>query len=119
MEIWNKLPAEAREYTRRTARKTLRDITAERIAGEFTEADFQLLERAADGQPVDLLALAAIYKRVTAALAAQVDVMEAFADQLRAAGCPDDMPIGEFCKRNGIPFPKGFPDVLTLPPEQG
>jgi hypothetical protein len=115
---WAQLSPAQREMMRDTSRTLLGDITLNRLAAQFTEEEFQLLERAANGEPVSMTERLRLQKKFVTALTAQTDAMQAFFDHLKALGCPADMPLGAFCSERGIPIPEGMPDVLTFRPAE-
>jgi hypothetical protein len=117
MDDWNQLPEDLRKEAQDLARQTLSDITLNRLAALFSETEFAFLERGANGEPIDLGQLLAVTDKLNVAQAAQNAALKAFRDQVRALGCPPDMPISEFCASRGFPVPTvpGLPDIITIP----
>jgi hypothetical protein len=113
---WAKLSPAEQDLVRTTSRTLLGDITLNRLTAQFTEDEFQLLERAANGEPINLTERLRLQQKYIAALTAQTDAMEAFLDHLRALGWPADMALGAFCAERGVPIPEDMPDLLTFRP---
>jgi hypothetical protein len=110
--IWENLTPSARKEIRSLARRTLKNITIERLAAKFSEAEFELLERGADGQPIDLAEFGRVHRKFVDTLTAQGNAMMAFFNRLQDLGCPPDAPIGAFCDAHGITIPEGIPDIV-------
>jgi hypothetical protein len=113
---WARLSPAQREMVRDTSRTLLGDITLNRLAAQFTEEEFQLLERAANGEPTSMTERLKLQNKFVTALTAQTDAMRAFFDHLKALGCPADMPSARSVLSEASRFRRICPTCLPSDP---